>query len=401
MSGLNENFAKSISVILTFLFFMSDVSYANSPDRDSLRVPMGAGKRMQQTGEETRDAANELNSAKTEVGRLKNRALLEEMLKLRGLNNKERAQALEEFIADVDRLGDTSARFDDRAERLRNWGHLRPIAEEMLDEIRGPWPKDSDYGGKPGFDQTARNAIFGLAIGKDNELEVVGLDMGLLNRPGARYYLWIGEELKYFVAEKGRGAYLEEEKINKKEDRLIRDFVERHNIDFPFYVIAHIPGSALTQVPGMDPAPELRETDAYFKIHLRTTHATRLGNMPIVPLGLLKYSPGITFAKMRHEIKAYEAKFNGNNGEEQHREGLREELKELDAYIEAIEKAERVDPKELKRLIDEREDVVRQLKRPYIDIDEAGDYDSDTEKGGYGAVPMDGILGQGFVRNAI
>lgn len=200
-----------------------------------------------------------------------------------------------------------------------------------------------DYGSSGTFTQASRNSLFGLeAIPTEKlslaqllrlrrieeSLDVPDLDAGLLNRPGARYYLWTGKELKYFVAKDvKRGDIartgdpdLEPTIETDYKVRAIKKFVTAAEIKFPFYIFAYIPGV-------------LEEDSDFLNVDGKKTYATRLGNMPVLTLEFLANSPhGITLAKMIHEKVAFKVKEDGGDGLNQHIAGLKAENNLLVLY---------------------------------------------------------------------
>ena len=190
----------------------------------------------------------------------------------------------------------------------------------------------ADYGSSGTFTEVSRNGLFGLRAipakkrslsqllrlrRTEKILDAPDLNAGLINRPGARYYLWTGTELKYFVAKdvkrediaKTGDPDLEQNRYNQ-EVEAIREFLNATNVKFPFYIFAHIPDV-------------LREGAELFDIKGRKTHATRLGNMPVLTLGYLVSKPyGVTLAKMRHELIAFRVKQEGGSRLDQHIAGL-------------------------------------------------------------------------------
>ncbi|MDP2923856.1 MAG: hypothetical protein Q8O30_09110 [Candidatus Omnitrophota bacterium] len=200
-----------------------------------------------------------------------------------------------------------------------------------------------DYGSSGTFTQVSRNRLFGLTTipteklslaqlfglrRAEESLDVPDLDAGLLNRPGARYYLWTGKELKYFVAKdvkrgditKTGDPDLEPIVETDYKVRAIKKFVTAAEIKFPFYIFAYIPGV-------------LEEDSDFLNIDGKKTHATRLGNIPVLTLEFLANNPhGVTLAKMMHEKVAFKVKEKGGNGINQHIAGLKAENNLLVLY---------------------------------------------------------------------
>ena len=193
-----------------------------------------------------------------------------------------------------------------------------------------------DYGSSGTFTQVSRNRLLGLTTipteklsliqsfglrRAEESLDVQDLNAGLLNRPDARYYLWTGKELRYFVAKdvkrgditKTGDPDLEPIVETDYNVKAIKRFVAAAEIEFPFYIFAYIPGV-------------LEESSDLLNVDGKKTHVTRLGNMPVLTLEFLASSPhGITLAKMLHEKVAFKVKEKGGNGISQHLAGLKVE----------------------------------------------------------------------------